>query len=148
VEALRGVDVASVVAGLTYALSLTYTGDVYSWSNRWVNNKWLPIGHGMPLEGDTTRGTWAFTPLPRRIEALRGVRVRSIAAGDVTSCAITDLGHLYSWGYGGHGSLGHMTFWDEPLPTRVEALYDDDIFVVGVSAGHEHTLVADADGAV
>jgi alpha-tubulin suppressor-like RCC1 family protein len=41
-----------------------------------------------------------------------------------------------------------MSFEDElPLPKRVEMLYGNRIFAVGVAAGAKHTLVADADGA-
>jgi alpha-tubulin suppressor-like RCC1 family protein len=58
VEALRGVEVASVSAGLEHALALTYTGGVYSWGK-----DWLVLGHGTAFESNTT---------PRRIEALRG----------------------------------------------------------------------------
>jgi alpha-tubulin suppressor-like RCC1 family protein len=41
-----------------------------------------------------------------------------------------------------------MNFTHEPLPKRVEMLYDTNVFAVGVAAGAKHTLVADADGAV
>jgi hypothetical protein len=46
------------------------------------------------------------------------------------------------------GALGHMGFEDEPLPRRVEHLYDEGVFALGVAAGVKHTLVAGADGAV
>jgi alpha-tubulin suppressor-like RCC1 family protein len=41
-----------------------------------------------------------------------------------------------------------MTFEDEPLPKRVETLYDEGVLAVGVSAGANQTMVVDADGAV
>jgi hypothetical protein len=41
-----------------------------------------------------------------------------------------------------------MEFEDKPLPKRVETLYDNGVFAVGVAAGAEHALVADAKGAV
>jgi alpha-tubulin suppressor-like RCC1 family protein len=86
--------------------------------------------------------------LPKRIEALRGVRVRCIAAGSGHSCAVTVEGHVYTWGQGGTGALGHMSFENEPFPKRVEMLYDNRVCAVGVATGAKHTLVADADGAV
>jgi hypothetical protein len=41
-----------------------------------------------------------------------------------------------------------MEFEDEPLPKRVETLYDNGVFAVSAAAGGHHTLVADANGAV
>jgi E3 ubiquitin-protein ligase HERC2 len=117
VEALRGVDVASVSAGGWRVLALTYTGGVYSWGKYG-----LPLGHGGPSSEARPLGDMS-TSLPTRIEALRGVRVRCIAAGQRHCCAATDEGHVYTWGRGWTGALGHMEFGDEPLPRRVEMLY-------------------------
>jgi alpha-tubulin suppressor-like RCC1 family protein len=142
VEALRGVDVASVSAGFGHALALTYTGGVYSWGHYW-----LALGHSTPSGGDTLVGK-PPRRLPRRIEALRGVRVRCISAGRTHSCAVTDDGHVYTWGDGPAGILGHMEFRNELLPRRVEVLYDQGVLAVGAAAGAQHTLVAGADGAV
>jgi alpha-tubulin suppressor-like RCC1 family protein len=146
VEALRGVDVASVSAGIFYTLALTYTGGVYSWGSSHPNRR-LALGHPAPTGGDKAAGdepTW----LPRRIDALKDVRVRCVAAGRKHSCAVTDEGHVYTWGEGPKGALGHMAFNDQWLPKRVEMLYDKGVVAVGVAAGDYHTLVADANGAV
>lgn len=103
IEALRGVDVASVSAGGGHVLALTYTGGVYSWGKNW-----RALGHGGPASprNDTIGGIQ--THPPERVEALRGVRVRCVAAGDEHCCAVSDDGHVYTWGYGGTGALGHM----------------------------------------
>jgi E3 ubiquitin-protein ligase HERC2 len=139
VEALHGVDVASVSFGFLNALALTCTGGVYSWGCPGFGL--LAAGHGTPYDIGAT-----YNWLPRRIEALRGVRVRCTSAGGWHSCAVTDEGHVYTWGKGRTGALGHMSFEDEPLPKRVEILYDHRVFAVGVAAGARHTLVADAAG--
>jgi alpha-tubulin suppressor-like RCC1 family protein len=123
-------------------LALTYTGGVYS-----LGHDGWALGHGRFSDSDPTVDEPPIW-LPRRIEALRGVRVRCVAAGFVLSCAVTDDGHVYTWGRGGSGALGHMKFEDELLPKRVEMLHDEGVFAVGVAAGVDHTLVADADGAV
>jgi alpha-tubulin suppressor-like RCC1 family protein len=113
VEALRGVDVASVSAGQGHVLALTYTGGVYSWGHYGV-----ALGHGTPSGGDIPI-TEKPTRLPTRIEALRGVRVRCIAAGTRHSCTVTAVtengegGFVYTWGDGRTGALGHMTDFGE-----------------------------------
>lgn len=66
IEALRGVDVASVSAGGGHVLALTYTGGVYSWGKNW-----RALGHGGPLLDDDTIGGIQTHP-PERVEALRG----------------------------------------------------------------------------
>jgi alpha-tubulin suppressor-like RCC1 family protein len=146
IEALRGgVNVASVSAGQEHVLALTYTGDVYSWGDV-LDVVRGALGHGRPPGGFPL--TSFVHMLPTRIEELQGVRVRCISAASMHSCAVTFEGHVYTWGCGYTGVLGHMEFEGEELPKRVEMLYDNHVFVVGVSAGDKHTLVADADGAV
>jgi alpha-tubulin suppressor-like RCC1 family protein len=125
-------------------LALTYTGGVYSWGD--VGRAYMAFGHE---PGSGVIGTaWKLRQLPKRIEALRGVRVRCIAAGGMHSCAVTDEGHVYTWGSGHDGALGHTGFGGVWLPKRVEALHANGVFAVGVAAGAEHTLGAGADGAV
>jgi alpha-tubulin suppressor-like RCC1 family protein len=136
------VDVATVSAGHQHVLALTYTGGVYSWGE-----DLRVLGHGSPFGGDLEIFA-LLKELPRRIEALRGVRARCVAAGRSHSCVVTVEGQVYTWGAGERGALGHLEFEDEPLPKRVETLHKDGGFAVGVAAGGDHTLVAGADGAV
>jgi alpha-tubulin suppressor-like RCC1 family protein len=140
IEALRDMDVASVSATHVHVLAVTYGGEVYSWGS---SKRHAALGRGPPAQGDTAHGK-----LPRRIEALRGVRVRSVAAGYKHSCAVTHAGELYTWG-GGCGGERPQQSWvtrEEFLPWKV----DDEgyINVVGVAAGYMHTLVAGSDGKV
>jgi alpha-tubulin suppressor-like RCC1 family protein len=134
--------VASVSAGEAHVLALTYTGGVYSWGQHEV-----ALGHGLSSGRDMTIGRLP-TGLPRRIQARRGLRVRCVAAGGSHSQAVTEEGHVHTWGEGRTGALGHEEFTDEWLPRAVEMLCDKDVWAVGVAAGGEHTLVADAGGAV
>jgi hypothetical protein len=145
VEALRGVDVASVSAGFEHVLALTYTGGVYSWGA--ADRTWIALGHGT-ASGDYTGPDDEPTQLPKRIEALRYVRVRCVSAGSIHSWAVTDKGYLYTWGSGRSDVLGHMEFENELLPKRVGYLYANGVVAVGAAAGADHTLVADADGDV
>jgi hypothetical protein len=94
IEALRGVDVLTVAAGGAHAKALTRSGEVYSWGYGSSGQ----LGHGL-LNTNTTA--------PAIIEALRGVRVERIAAGEAHSCAASQAGHLYTWGCGISGKLDH-----------------------------------------
>jgi alpha-tubulin suppressor-like RCC1 family protein len=73
------------------------------------------------------------------IEALRGVRVDRIAAGEIHSCAASKSGGVYTWGSGNGGQLGHGNGADETRPTRVEATWG--MSSLGLWAGPEHTIV-------
>jgi alpha-tubulin suppressor-like RCC1 family protein len=76
------------------------------------------------------------------------MRIRSVSSGFHHGCAVTQAGEVYTWGRGEHGCLGHREFASEPLPRRVEELWQNGIVVVGASAGAAHTLVASNDGRV
>jgi alpha-tubulin suppressor-like RCC1 family protein len=84
----------------------------------------LALGHGQPSFFTTFYGS-----LPKRIEALRGVRVRSVAAGYEHSCAVTHAGVSYSWGgvIGQSACLGHGEFSNEPVPRRVGVRSYNDV---------------------
>jgi len=54
-----------------------------------------------------------------------------ISCGSDHMAALTGDGHIYTWGCGGNGRLGHGTEVDLKRPQRVEALSD----VITVSCG-------------
>jgi alpha-tubulin suppressor-like RCC1 family protein len=84
VEALRGVRVSSVSAGLWHVMALAEDGLVYAWG---MNEGRVLLGNpGVERE-----------MLPKPIEALRGVRVGSIAAAAFGSYAVADTGEVWAW---------------------------------------------------
>ena len=56
--------------------------------------------------------------------------------------AITASGALYTWGYGGHGQLGHGDQLIQYLPKRIEGLQG----VCCVAAGGAHSIAIAKDG--
>jgi alpha-tubulin suppressor-like RCC1 family protein len=58
------------------------------------------LGHG---KGDASQPVF----LPKRIEALHGVHVTSVAAGESHALALTSRGRVYPWGANGHESIVH-----------------------------------------
>ena len=53
---------------------------------------------------------------PKRIEALQGVGISSVAALNTCTFAVSKLGAVYSWGHNMHGSLGHGDTESRLLP--------------------------------
>ena len=83
---------------------------------------------------------------PTRLSSpLGGERAVSVSAGAYHSLALTSSG-VWSWGWGGHGRLGHGDDQAQWQPKKIEALADQR--VVAVSAGGLHSLTLTADGAV
>jgi E3 ubiquitin-protein ligase HERC2 len=135
VEALRGVRVSSVSVGIYHALALAEDGLVYGWSE---------LGATCAV-GDPDAESWL---LPKPIEALRGVRVCSVAAAGFRSYAVADTGELWTWGIGdgcftplGHDEQDHCL-----LPKPIESLRG--VKVVAVSASESHALALAGDGDV
>jgi E3 ubiquitin-protein ligase HERC2 len=131
IQSLRGVCVLTVAAGGAHALALTRSGVVYSWGLGDSGQ----LGHGLPCKSKHA---------PAIVEALRGVRVDRIAAGDAHSCASSSAGGLYTWGYGEQYQLGHRSWRDESTPRLVEAAWGQS--ALGLWAGPDHMLVLDGEG--
>jgi alpha-tubulin suppressor-like RCC1 family protein len=94
VQALAGHRVLSVAAGYSHCLAVTEKGEVFSWGY----DRDGQCGHESSSQQHL---------LPRRVEALTGVRVSSVSAGDVHSLVVTEMGALFSFALGGSGMLGH-----------------------------------------
>jgi alpha-tubulin suppressor-like RCC1 family protein len=112
VEALRGVRVSSIAVGNKHVLALAEDGLVYAWGG----NYWCSAVLGNPdVQSEL---------LPKPVEALRGVRVGSIAAGGHCSYAVTDTGELWAWGCEGVGGvpLGDGKHVDCPLPKPISVV--------------------------
>lgn len=58
-------------------------------------------------DGKLGHGNRITLEAPRLIESLAGERVISIACGSAHSACVTARGHLYTWGLGEYGRLGH-----------------------------------------
>jgi alpha-tubulin suppressor-like RCC1 family protein len=132
---LRGVRIRSVSVGLRHALALTKDGLVYAWGETCER----------PLSG-SSRPRVELLPTP--VEALLGVRMRSIAAAGKRSYAVADTGELWAWGVNNSvfPPLGHGEQMNCPVPKPIEAL--QGIKVHAVAAGLCHALARADDGSV
>ena len=107
VVALEHEHAAGVAAGQQHSLVLTSAGGVYSFGSGFAGK----LGHG------DRRNQLA----PRRVEALRGLKVAAVAAGSYHSLAVAE-GRAYSFGDGGMGQLGHGDRHEQLAPKRIGAL--------------------------
>ena len=132
IEALAGQRVLAVSAGNDHSLALTADGALWSWGG----GAFGQLGHGDQQN----------QLLPKKVEALAGLRVLAVSVGGYHSLALTANGAVWSWGGGAFGQLGHGDQQSKLLPKKIEAFADQR--VVATSAGGYHSLAITTDGAV
>jgi hypothetical protein len=126
--------VSSVAIGEDHALALAEDGLVYAWGE---NTERALLGNPH-VEREL---------LPKPVEALRGIRVGSIAAADNHSYALADSGVVWAWGLDEpHAPLGHGEQSHCPLLKLMESLRGTR--VDAVATGGIHTLALADDGSV
>jgi alpha-tubulin suppressor-like RCC1 family protein len=109
VEGVGGVRVRRVCAGEDTAFAIGEDGEVFSW--------------GRGKHGLLGNGEEQDQPSPKRIEALRGVRMSTASVGSCHALALAEDGLVYSWGPNRYRTLlGNPDVEREWLPTPVEAL--------------------------
>ncbi|KAL6506748.1 hypothetical protein OROHE_022580 [Orobanche hederae] len=82
------------------------------------------LGHGSDNEYNTKDSSvklaYEAQPRPRAIASLSGETIVKVACGTNHSVAVDKKGHVYTWGYGGYGRLGHREQKDEWVPRLVD----------------------------
>ncbi|XP_028033518.1 probable E3 ubiquitin-protein ligase HERC2 [Bombyx mandarina] len=124
----------AVHSGGKHALALTADGKVYSW--------------GEGEDGKLGHGNRLTLEVPRLIDALSGERVVSVACGSAHSACVTARGHLYTWGLGEYGRLGHRDNITQLVPKMVEALANFRVIQVACGSRDAQTLALTACGKV
>jgi hypothetical protein len=109
VEGFEGVRVRRVCAGGAGAFAIGEDGECFSWCCGVLAR----LGHGNEEN----------QPSPKRVEALRGVRVSAASFGAWHALALAEDGVVYAWGVNsGRTVLGNPHVQIELLPKPVEAL--------------------------
>ena len=130
VDGLVRVHVTAVCCGGMHTAAVSASGAIWTWGNGDSGR----LGHGN--EEDQLA--------PKLVETLANCRVVCISASLYTTHAVVDSGHLYTWGYGGDGALGHGDEQNQPLPRLVE----NQRSVVAITSGWHHTAILTNDGAL
>jgi E3 ubiquitin-protein ligase HERC1 len=133
VEALRGVRVSEASIGFWHGLALTEDGLVYSGGKN---------THGVVLGNPDVKRELLLKP----VEALRSVRVSTVAAGGARSYAVADTGELWAWGCDGNGfaALGHGEQTRRPLLKPVQVLRGVKVDAVAAGGCDTRTRTTEA----
>eukprot|EP01118_Nematostelium_gracile_P013110 TRINITY_DN4908_c0_g1_i1.p1 TRINITY_DN4908_c0_g1~~TRINITY_DN4908_c0_g1_i1.p1 ORF type:complete len:793 (-),score=171.07 TRINITY_DN4908_c0_g1_i1:23-2269(-) len=128
VPGLSKVKISSVAAGYNFSLACSEEGQLYSWG---FNEKGQ-LGHGHRFN----------TEDPCLVERLSGVQIVGVGAGQQHSIVLSADGHVYSFGLGVFGQLGHGSLADELYPRRIEALMNSEVQQVSCGAYYSAALTA------
>lgn len=84
------------------------------------------LGDGSDHEYNAKEGAvklmYEAHPHPKAIAALAAKGINRVACGNNHTVAADEKGNVYTWGFGGHGRLGHKEQKDEWLPRIVDTL--------------------------
>jgi len=125
-------DVCIVSCGDSWSAACTESGTLYTWGK----GQYGRLGHG-----DVSDVT-----VPRRMTALDGRRVVSLATGGCHGAVVVEGGDVFAWGRNWHGELGVSDTKAGSAPVIVSM--DEGVRAAAVAAGARHTLVLDETGQV
>jgi alpha-tubulin suppressor-like RCC1 family protein len=133
VEALRGVRTSSVAVGSFHAVALTEEGLVYVWGE----SRERSLLGDLHVEREL---------LPKPVEALRGVRVGSVAAAHDRSYVVADTGELWAWRLDGkqRTPLDHGEHIACLLPKVFASLQGVKVDAVAATSHHVLALADDS----
>ncbi|KAL2333184.1 hypothetical protein Fmac_014397 [Flemingia macrophylla] len=132
---LDGISISSVSCGEWHTAIVSSCGRLFTYGD----GTFGVLGHG----------DLRSCSIPKEVESLSGLRVRSVACGSWHTAAIVEVmfdrfryntasGKLFTWGDGDEGRLGHADNGSKLVPTCVTQLVDYDF--VQVSCGRMLTV--------
>ncbi|GLD96868.1 hypothetical protein PINS_up005551 [Pythium insidiosum] len=128
--------VKAVACGREHTLALNGSGQVYAFGAGFGGR----LGHGSEDDSE----------LPVLLTELQSERIVQIDAGECHSCAVSEGGEVFSWGFGSSGALGNGTRENALIPTRIAGPWSDrdGERVTHVACGSYHTLALSSTGQV
>ncbi|GMH73764.1 hypothetical protein TL16_g06276, partial [Triparma laevis f. inornata] len=131
--------VETVDCGSRQTVCVTEEGEVFSFGLGWFG---VLGSSNLTLVDNSTQC------IPKKIEALDGIKILGISVGHRHVLALDEDGVVYSWGSGGGGALGHGDFVQRNIPERIDELVHVKKKVTSLSAGVDISMVVVDDGGV
>ncbi|MCB1389214.1 MAG: hypothetical protein KDK12_08785 [Rhodobacteraceae bacterium] len=125
----RGIRHGQIAAGRQHTCAIAIDGGVLCWGR----GDFQQLGDGSNVSASS----------PVRAVGIDAPVVQ-ITAGQFHTCALTDAGAVWCWGYNGHGQLGVGDSVDRAVPTAVSGLPGP---VDQIGAGSQHTCAVTRAGA-
>ncbi|XP_060835591.1 E3 ubiquitin-protein ligase HERC2 isoform X3 [Rhopalosiphum padi] len=131
IQGLSNIIKVAVNSGGRHCLALSSSGEVYAW--------------GDGDDGKLGLGNRVSHSKPQLVQSLNGKCIIDIACGGFHSAAISSYGHLYTWGKGRYGRLGHGDYEDYLYPKSVQSLVNYHVVKVACGSGDAQTMCITSD---
>ncbi|CAG2100698.1 unnamed protein product [Medioppia subpectinata] len=126
--------VIKVVGGESHVCALTSVGEVYVWGDN--------------MDSQLGTGNTTSSPIPLKMSFnLNNEKIVDIECGLRHTLALTDAGHVYAWGYNGHGQLGNGNFRNQSTHIKVIGVLEK-YHVTSIVCGGYHSLAVTDTGSV
>jgi alpha-tubulin suppressor-like RCC1 family protein len=145
-EFLMNEFIVDMSCGAFHSIVLTLNKELFVWGYNCIGQT-----------GNGTEDSFQLTPI--KLNAFNNEIIIAISCGFWHSMALTDCGHVYSWGYNYFGQLGleytegsHNLFKTrsfkekEPKIVNINPENNDSVFITKISCGSHHSLLLSKDG--
>lgn len=134
------VRIQRLAAGWEHSVALSTEGRLYAWGCGYKDSRRGVIPPVLGLGHNECRMT------PEMISSIDTVKIVNVICGWDHCLALDDKGKLLSWGSGQNGKLGQGNEDNVSIPCYLPTM--EDIVVVHISAGCEHSAAITEDGAM
>ena len=104
IESLQNQFVIQLACGDSHSMALTREGLIFAWGEATYGQLGLDDTKDLLKNTDSK----PYQPFPTKVAALQNKKVVAISCGETHTLALTDSGHLYSFGANGCGQLGQF----------------------------------------
>ena len=129
-EALSTKNISQISAGEYHMCALTEKPEIYIWGT---------------CPGNAT-GSEGPLLMPHLVLGFEMKKPVNVACGNKCTFVLTQSGHVYSWGIGHYGILGHGNTETYEFPGMIAFFHDKKI--VGIETGGNHACAWTSDGRV
>jgi alpha-tubulin suppressor-like RCC1 family protein len=138
-EAKATTQISTVACGTEFSVAISKDAKhVYAWGL----GKYGNIGDGHRLDRPSPVTFQIVDP-----RTLMAKKVTQISCGSRHTLALCEDGHVFSWGYGQNGRLGHGDITDCLKPRRIDAfVLSDEQRMVEIAAGDSHSMARNKFG--
>ena len=91
---MNGVFIVSLSCGDSHSMALSKEGHVYAWGEATYGQLGLDDIRDLPKNSDSK----PYQPFPQKVMALLNKKIVAISCGETHTLALTEGGHLYSFG--------------------------------------------------
>ena len=123
-------NIVQISCGYAHTAFLTDQGDIYTC--------------GYNIDGQLGQGDTIQRTVPTKINFPSHIRIKQVSCGSHHTIFITDIGNIYSFGWGQSGQLGLGNNNDTSVPTQIIGFNN----VLQVSCGYNHSAFITEEGKI